>query len=113
MTHSLPPEPPQRPTSSVNLPQSPEALVDQLAHRVEILEQAKQRWKRIAVSALVALILLVLSVAGTWGYLMFDAHQQVTQERQRAMEAMREAQQKIKKPERLLEQIEQPKRDGR
>jgi hypothetical protein len=68
-----------------------EPLVDELRHRLQVLEQEKRRWKMIGITALVAFALLLVGggavVVGTAS--LFAV--QVREERMRAMEAEREA----------------------
>jgi hypothetical protein len=91
----------------VHLPQSPDVLVDELAHRVEISEQEKRRWKRIGVSALAALVLLLLSVAGAYSYMVFQAHLTMVQVRKQTEQALRGIEQYRQHFERFNKQWEQ------
>lgn len=68
-----------------------EPLVDELRHRMQILEQEKRRWKLIGITALIAFVLLLIGggvvVLGTVSMFAVRARE----EQMRAMEAEREA----------------------
>jgi hypothetical protein len=87
-----------------------EARFDQLLVRVETLEKDRQRWKAIAITALVALGLLVLPVAIGFCWLVFvapDRHLEALHAEQEAeMQQLRLEQQLEREAERNRVEVE-------
>jgi hypothetical protein len=115
MTDQIQPEP-TRPSShnSADFTGTPDPLVDELHHRLRVLEQEKRRWKLIGVSALVALALAIVGggiiAVGTAVRLTFQAKraemEAVMQAEQARMEAMR-AQEAVEQARRQAQRAEE------
>jgi len=111
MTDHIQPEPPQRPkTGPADFQGSPEPLVDELRHRLRVLEQEKRRWKLIGVSALIALALLVVGGGSVGvGASLFYAVR-ARDEQMRALEAERRARDEAEQARMEAEQAREAQR---
>ena len=91
MTDQIQPEPSRLPNhNSADFTDAPDPLVDELRHRLRVLEQEKRRWKLIGITALVALALVIVGggivAVGTAARFAFQA-------KRAEMDAMMQAEQ--------------------
>ena len=117
MTDHIQPEPSRLPNhNSAAFTDAPDPLVDELRHRLRVLEQEKRRWKLVGVAALVALALVIVGggfvVVGTATRFAFQAKRaemeammQADKARMEAMQAQEAMEQARRQAQRAEEEV--------
>jgi len=112
MTDHIQPEPARRPKyEPAEFEQAHDPRVDELRRRVQGLEQEKRRWKLIGISALIALLLvligggvLFMGTASFYAYRAKEAQMQAEMEAKRAQEAQMQAEMEAQRAQAAMEQ---------